>query len=1036
MYQQNQLVELRVDRFVRERLAPAVERSTAPVTIEAWAVPDEPVPFAQAVANAFEPFAVGQPWGRAWGTVWFRVTGTVPAEWEADPADVELVVDLGFLSGQAGFQAEGLVYATDGSILKALEPFNGYVRLRAAPGESFEVFVEAASNPDVGSDWSFRPTPVGRKSTASDQPIYSLRRVEVVHRDREVWELIQDVWTARGLAAVLPLESPRRASLFAALEDAVDAVDPVDVNATAAAGRAALAGVLSSPAAATRASRLRGRARPHRLGLAVAGARDDPQVRSHLLERARPHGPGSGLRLRLLVGPAVRVDEAVLPGAVRAHPGPGGRGPVRAGRRDVGRVGHEHARLRGDGAPVRRGQRVLPGGVRVRTARGLAARLVRLQRRAAADRPRRRRRLLSDAEDLVERGQQVSAPQLRVGGDRRHAHLHALPAGRHLQLAAVRRRARARRAQLRRQGSREHVARPVRVRRRRRRPDPRDARRRAPHGLPRGVADRAGRRTRATSSPRPRPSSTRPRCGRASSTSSSTAARTPRRPAPSRATGAASTCCTRPSCGRRRPRCAPGPSIRSAVLRDAWQTVLLQQFHDILPGSSIGWVHDQAEENYARVAEVLEGVIAESIAALGGRRRQRRSGGLQLVPVRDRRRARVRRRAGGGGHGCADRGRRRRVRSRERGPAHPGRRFRTDRVDRRRGPRAGSAPAGHPRQRAPGLPRHPGAVGRLGRRRRVPPLGRRPDGARQPRDRGRRARRRRRCGWSAASATRPSRRPSRCAPARRPSTSRPRSTGTSGSGCSSWPSRWTCTPHPRLSEIQFGHIERRDPHEHQLGHGTVRDPGAPLGARLRRRIRRRGRQRLDLRSRHHPARPRRRRNVLARAADAAAGAAVPRSRGRPGPARAAQRDRRRRGRRRHRAGLPAQPAGARCRRGDRGAAHRILDRRDRGRDRQARRGRLRGRDRAPLRGPRLAGHRNRSPPGSTTTASSRPICSNASSPRTRWFRRPATPSRSVCGPSSSSLCASRAGDVRPSAPGRANPGADDFYVSGWNSQSS
>jgi alpha-mannosidase len=49
-----------------------------------------------------------------------------------------------------------------------------------------------------------------------------------------------------------------------------------------------------------------------------------------------------------------------------------------------------------------------------------------------------------------------------------------------------------------------------------------------------------------------------------------------------------------------------------------WETVLLQQFHDILPGSSIAWVHREAEANYARVAGVLEGIIERSLAALTG----------------------------------------------------------------------------------------------------------------------------------------------------------------------------------------------------------------------------------------------------------------------------------------------------------------------------------------------------------------------------------------------------------------------------------
>ena len=37
-----------------------------------------------------------------------------------------------------------------------------------------------------------------------------------------------------------------------------------------------------------------------------------------------------------------------------------------------------------------------------------------------------------------------------------------------------------------------------------------------------------------------------------------------------------------------------------AALESCWRTVLLQQFHDILPGSSIAWVHREAEATYAR----------------------------------------------------------------------------------------------------------------------------------------------------------------------------------------------------------------------------------------------------------------------------------------------------------------------------------------------------------------------------------------------------------------------------------------------------
>ncbi len=61
-----------------------------------------------------------------------------------------------------------------------------------------------------------------------------------------------------------------------------------------------------------------------------------------------------------------------------------------------------------------------------------------------------------------------------------------------------------------------------------------------------------------------------------------------------------------------------GAPYPDETLRRCWETVLLQQFHDILPGTSIAWVHRQAEREYARVAEDLEALITEALAALTG----------------------------------------------------------------------------------------------------------------------------------------------------------------------------------------------------------------------------------------------------------------------------------------------------------------------------------------------------------------------------------------------------------------------------------
>src|SRR5262249_48886337 len=55
-----------------------------------------------------------------------------------------------------------------------------------------------------------------------------------------------------------------------------------------------------------------------------------------------------------------------------------------------------------------------------------------------------------------------------------------------------------------------------------------------------------------------------------------------------------------------------------ADLDRLWKTVLLNQFHDILPGSSITWVHREAEATHARVHAALEGIIAAAAGARAG----------------------------------------------------------------------------------------------------------------------------------------------------------------------------------------------------------------------------------------------------------------------------------------------------------------------------------------------------------------------------------------------------------------------------------
>ena len=253
MHDDRRITEVRLARFVRERITPAVYSRTVPLALSSWEVPGEPVPALEAMRQQFQPQEHGAPWGRPWGTTWLRLQGEVPESWAGGPdTTLEVVVDLGFTTEAPGFQCEGIAWRSDGSIIKAISPRNQYIPLKLlGSGMAVDFYVEAAANPDMAQGWTFAATPLGDKATAGGAPQYRLGTIAIAELNQCVWELQQDVWTLSGLMEQLPLELPRRHEILRALERMMDVMDPDDVAGTAAAGREALADVMRRPAYAS-----------------------------------------------------------------------------------------------------------------------------------------------------------------------------------------------------------------------------------------------------------------------------------------------------------------------------------------------------------------------------------------------------------------------------------------------------------------------------------------------------------------------------------------------------------------------------------------------------------------------------------------------------------------------------------------------------------------------------------------------------------------------------------------------------------------
>lgn len=253
MHDDRRITEVRLDRFVRERIIPAVYTRSVPLALSSWDVPDEPVTVMEALRHDFVPQEPGAAWGKPWGTKWLRLQGEVPESWGTAPdTAVEIVVDLGFTTEIPGFQCEGIAWRPDGTIIKAISPRNQYIPLKLlGSGMAVDFYVEAAANPDVAQGWTFAATPYGDKATAGAAPQYRLGNIAIAELNQTVWELQQDVWTLAGLMHELPMEQPRRHEILRALERMMDAMDPDDVAGTAGVGRECLAEVLSRPAYAS-----------------------------------------------------------------------------------------------------------------------------------------------------------------------------------------------------------------------------------------------------------------------------------------------------------------------------------------------------------------------------------------------------------------------------------------------------------------------------------------------------------------------------------------------------------------------------------------------------------------------------------------------------------------------------------------------------------------------------------------------------------------------------------------------------------------
>ena len=252
----------RADRVMRQRLVPYVHETLSHCQLRAFANEGEPEQSADFLARVrenkvdFLDFMVPGAWGTIWGTTWFEVRGRIDRESVKGRA-VELVVDLGWKRHRGpGFQAEGLCYRPDGSVIKAVNPDNCWIPLIDANGVAnvelddagrFTVYVEAASNPLVEADLPFAPMNLGERADGRPSD-YVLTTMDVCAFNQNVFDYLMDLETVTSLMRELKDDDPRYWQLAKALQRSLNTYDERDIAGTLEPAKEKLTGVLSEPA--------------------------------------------------------------------------------------------------------------------------------------------------------------------------------------------------------------------------------------------------------------------------------------------------------------------------------------------------------------------------------------------------------------------------------------------------------------------------------------------------------------------------------------------------------------------------------------------------------------------------------------------------------------------------------------------------------------------------------------------------------------------------------------------------------------------
>ncbi|MEZ5357720.1 MAG: glycoside hydrolase family 38 C-terminal domain-containing protein [Candidatus Zixiibacteriota bacterium] len=227
------------------RLIKAVVRDSTPFAVRC-ARTANPITFEKRLKLDYGDLRIGDIWGKRWDSGWMHLTGTIPEGWQGKTVVAQ--IDVG---------GEGLVFRPDGTILQGItngSVFDTEFGRDIVPlvdacdgGENVELWVESAANGLFGMFCDLDPGP--DSTNRYGQYDAKLNQARLAVFDTDIWQLMLDVRVLLGLIKALPPASVRRARIIQIAVEAMNAFGKSNNNPRFA--REILARELGKPANAS-----------------------------------------------------------------------------------------------------------------------------------------------------------------------------------------------------------------------------------------------------------------------------------------------------------------------------------------------------------------------------------------------------------------------------------------------------------------------------------------------------------------------------------------------------------------------------------------------------------------------------------------------------------------------------------------------------------------------------------------------------------------------------------------------------------------